>query len=640
MQSKTTISRYHLTMREKILETLMFPEINDRQDAIPPNYAKTFQWILDDARVGFADWARIKSGLFWVTGKPGSGKSTLMKYLSNHRKTHDLLQSWAGSDKLIIAKHYFWIVGTPTQRSQSGLLRSLLFQILQQAPEIAPVVAPERFQEKDNVHHPWTMTELVETMRKITELQDLPIRFCLFIDGLDEYDGEHKELVDLLSDVGKSARVKMAVSSRQWNIFSDAYELLPSKNKITMQDLTRDDILTYVEGNLLADKRCKELQARSRGGEDIIQHITDKSQGVFLWVFLTVRSLLRGLMNDDDLEILHQRVDEYPDSLDGYFDRMFKSTEKVYRQQMGRLLLAAIHGNGSLPLRILDDFKRELNDSDYDLWLPVDQAQQTSQEKVHQVARATKLLDARCRDLLEVVDGRIQFLHRTVRDFLATSYMYTLLYDRAGPSFMPVVSLSKVSLAMIKTCHNGCVESLSTLLSYERRTAAKSWPFHAEFLENLAAPAESWLLSFKISRYSLEPRQHREKKAYMFAGSIEDSRNFLDVSNTQDCLVSVGEDLTTKFGVEGHSFDHSAVPITDFCWICVEYATGLDRIALIQGNKIHSFVARFREEEYGLPERQRAFIRIAQAIFAQPGLCDDLSEASAYLQTIYGDTYR
>ena len=221
-------------------------------------------------------------------------------------------------------------------------------------------------------------------------------------------------------------------------------------------------------------------------------------------------------MNDDDLEILHQRVDEYPDSLDGYFDRMFKSTGKVYRQQMGRLLLAAIDGNGSLPLRVLDDFKTELNDSDYDLWLPVDQAQRTSQDEARQVARARKLLDARCRDLLEVVNERIQFLHRTVRDFLATSYMYNLLYDRAGPSFMPVVSLSKVSLAMIKTsrCHDRSIERLSTLLSYELKTASKSWPLHIQFLENLMAPAAFWLRrasqGFERPRDPLEPRQSRE----------------------------------------------------------------------------------------------------------------------------------
>ena len=353
-------------------------------------------------------------------------------------------------------------------------------------------------------------------------------------------------------------------------------------------------------------------------------------------------------MNDDDLEILHQRVDEYPDSLDGYFDRMFKSTGKVYRQQMGRLLLAAIDGNGSLPLRVLDDFKTELNDSDYDLWLPVDQAQRTSQDEARQVARARKLLDARCRDLLEVVNERIQSLHRTVRDFLATSYMYNLLYDRAGPSFMPVVSLSKVSLAMIKTsrCHDRSIERLPTLLSYELKTASKSWPLHIQFLENLMAPAAFWLRrasqGFERPRDPLEPRQSREKNGIMFAGSIEDSSNFLDVSNTQDCLISVEEDLTTKFGVAGHSFDHSAVPIKGFYWIGVKAAAWLDRIALIKGDKIYAFVARFREEEDGLPERQRAFIRIAQAIFAQPGVFDDLIINSAHLQIQYmcPDTYR
>lgn len=631
-----SLRSHESTMRQNVLETLIFAEINDRQDAIPSNYAQTFEWILHDAAVGFADWARFRSGLFWITGKPGSGKSTLMKYLSNHRKTFDLLQSWAGSDKLIIAQHYFWIVGTPTQKSQAGLLRSLLFQILDQSPEIAPLVAPDRFHAKHNVHRPWTMSELVETIKKITELQDLPVRFCLFIDGLDEYDGEHKELIDLLSDVGKSAKVKMAISSRQWNAFVEAYEMLPSENRIIMQDLTREDISAYVEGNLRADKRYQKLHRSSQGEVDLVRDITDRSQGVFLWVFLVVRSLLRGLTNGDDLDVLQQRLDEYPDSLDGYFDRMFKSTESVYKQQMGRLLLAAIHCEGVLFLRTLDDFQTELKDSDYDLWLPREQILRTSNEEKQEVSRVRRLLDARCRDLLEVVNGRIQFLHRTVRDFLATSDMYNMLYSRAGASFMPVISLSKVSLAMVKTCHNGSKEGLSTLLLYERRTARKIWPLHVMFLESLASFVLYWL---RITYKSEVLRQSDQTCGHMFLGPPEESRSFLDVSNTQDCLVSVKDDLSTEYGIAGHSIDILASPVTGFCWTGVKSAAPSHRMALVQVHDVYAFVARFRDDEDGLAERQRAFVRITQAIFAQPGAFDDSEEKFAYLQTLNKHTY-
>ena len=35
----------------------------------------------------FVDWLKQEDGLYWVSGKPGSGKSTLMKFLSAHDTT-------------------------------------------------------------------------------------------------------------------------------------------------------------------------------------------------------------------------------------------------------------------------------------------------------------------------------------------------------------------------------------------------------------------------------------------------------------------------------------------------------------------------------------------------------------------------
>jgi DNA helicase HerA-like ATPase len=48
--------------------------------------------------------ADSSTGIFWIFGKPGSGKSTLMKYLVEDQRTHDLLQKWAGPKKLIVRK--------------------------------------------------------------------------------------------------------------------------------------------------------------------------------------------------------------------------------------------------------------------------------------------------------------------------------------------------------------------------------------------------------------------------------------------------------------------------------------------------------------------------------------------------------
>lgn len=77
------------------------------------------------------------SKLYWITGKPGSGKSTLMKFLYQDPETLKALETWAGGNELLIGAYFFWEVGKiPLLRTREGLLRTLLFQILRQQPDL------------------------------------------------------------------------------------------------------------------------------------------------------------------------------------------------------------------------------------------------------------------------------------------------------------------------------------------------------------------------------------------------------------------------------------------------------------------------------------------------------------------------
>ncbi|KAF2742491.1 hypothetical protein M011DRAFT_481660 [Sporormia fimetaria CBS 119925] len=61
-----------------------------------------------DASSRLIDWLKCGSGVFHVRGKPGCGKSTLMKLLATAEQTQDLLQGWAqGNQKRLIIAKYF-----------------------------------------------------------------------------------------------------------------------------------------------------------------------------------------------------------------------------------------------------------------------------------------------------------------------------------------------------------------------------------------------------------------------------------------------------------------------------------------------------------------------------------------------------
>jgi hypothetical protein len=67
-----------------------------------------------------------------------------MKFVSDHPKTKEALRAWAGGEALHTASFYFWNQGFELQKSQKGLLRTLLFQILSKTPDAVHRVLPRR----------------------------------------------------------------------------------------------------------------------------------------------------------------------------------------------------------------------------------------------------------------------------------------------------------------------------------------------------------------------------------------------------------------------------------------------------------------------------------------------------------------
>lgn len=118
--------------QSRFLESLYFESLDARHANITVAHERTFAWILEQEQgkaSNFVDWMTSQQGVYWISGKPGSGKSTLIKYLSDHPTTAKILRSWAGEAKLYIASFYFWNAGSNLQKSQEGLLRGLLYEV-------------------------------------------------------------------------------------------------------------------------------------------------------------------------------------------------------------------------------------------------------------------------------------------------------------------------------------------------------------------------------------------------------------------------------------------------------------------------------------------------------------------------------
>jgi len=79
----------------------------------------------------------------------------------------------------------------------------------------------------------------------------------------------------------------------------------------------------------------------------LIEDIVERSSGVFLWVYLVVRSLLRGLTDENDFTFIRKRLDHFPSDLRDYFRQMLKSSDDVYRKHAARIFLVMLNRNFS-----------------------------------------------------------------------------------------------------------------------------------------------------------------------------------------------------------------------------------------------------------------------------------------------------
>ena len=316
---------------EHVLRSLHFEHIAERKADIKLAHKNTFKWSLSKEKATLASWLESENGVYWIAGKAGCGKSTLMKYLENDPQTAALLTTWAGDKPLLIASHYFWALGTGLQKGLQGLLRTLLFQAFMEQPDLIQICCAHRLDaSKFRYLESWTVEELTETFQKLSTSKDLRHKICFFIDGLDEFrGGTCQELVDTVNRCALGDNIKFCVSSRGWTEFETAYG--KSKWSLRVHDLTREDIDTYVKDQLGEDTAfMKHTNCSAEEVQSLVQEVATRAEGVFLWVYLVMRNLLRGITKLDDISILRQRLAEFPPDLDLFFAYMLDSIDKVY----------------------------------------------------------------------------------------------------------------------------------------------------------------------------------------------------------------------------------------------------------------------------------------------------------------------
>ena len=303
------------------MESLEYRGRRDREDQLEEIGAspQTVQWIWESS---FAAWTSEGGTLFWIRGKPASGKSTLMKNIAEGNKLRDHLRRNLNDNWMIIHHFFFdFAVSQDKRNNFEGFLRSLLYQLIGEirgtGEESLPINEPKQG---------WSVQSLQERLTFMLEQCSEPV--CILLDGLDEYQGSKWDLADMLRKLA-SSKVRFCVASRPDPVFDNTFLNVPT---ISMQDWNTsaiDKMVTLTIQKSVAGSGFYD----DDGVVELAKMISEKAQGVFLWARFAINELRDGWSEGLELVELQKRLENVPEELEDIYARILGKIKLEQRQQ-------------------------------------------------------------------------------------------------------------------------------------------------------------------------------------------------------------------------------------------------------------------------------------------------------------------
>lgn len=321
-----------------ITKGIQFSTIQTREDSIPNSFESTYAWIFEDessnqddmpAWNSFPRWLGDDSQkAYWITGKPGSGKSTIMKLILNQKYLKDRLSQSLGTLRLLLIKYYAWIAGDTLQKSIEGLKRTIIFQALEQYPDLAPILTPRRWAFCQVLRSTsglpmWDTWEVEESFEALLSSCGEMVKLVLFIDGLDEFKTPPFEVIKCLRYMMTrcSHGLKACVASRPWPEFQDEFSDGPM---LQMHLLTENDMKIFVNKNLMVNKGfVEQKQLNPDAASQLLMDIVQRANGVFLWVSIVVQLLFDRFSEGESIFQAWKALEALPSDISSLYDAIW-----------------------------------------------------------------------------------------------------------------------------------------------------------------------------------------------------------------------------------------------------------------------------------------------------------------------------
>ncbi|KAL8764376.1 MAG: hypothetical protein Q9184_000081 [Pyrenodesmia sp. 2 TL-2023] len=342
----------------------------------------TCEWFTNDPeyRTWIAGGGEVPK-LFWLIGKPATGKSTIAAHVV--RRIYD---------SNLECSYFFFRHGDRSKSSVAHMLRSFAYQMASTNPQIRAELLSMHESgvtiDADDERTFWRSAFVSRIFRT-----DFHQPYYWIVDALDEC-GDFNCLLPMLAKIDRKVPLRLLVTTRPSSVIQTLLlqERLPTLTKEVTVESSYADIRIVLEANtrfLPIDDpaACDRLIAR----------ILDKSKGCFLWASLVLKELETTHSEQQIQEVL----DSVPSEMDHLYTRIVQNMaiglrNKRLAQAILRWTVCAVR-----PLTV-EELKEAIR---LDL------------EEV--VPRLERTVESVCGHLIHVDrNSRVQLVHETVRAFL------------------------------------------------------------------------------------------------------------------------------------------------------------------------------------------------------------------------------
>jgi tetratricopeptide (TPR) repeat protein len=337
----------------------------DHEEMTKRRHVGTGEWVLPVLQ----HWKEEETETLWFTGGPGCGKSLLASnIIDTLAKEKDEMVLW------------FYFRGDDTsQNSALAAVKSFLLQLLNNnpQPEIAQHLQAIRDKYDQPTAGPDLFPDLLSAFTHCLSLLSSKI-FCI-LDGIDEMAPKSQSF-EFLQTLTNLDNARCILLSRPEPRFS---RLPGVRHEITPSTLSAD-ITAFVTAKVNASETLALVSQELR--DTIVDTLSSRANGVFLWVALVLSSLESATTSDAILSALSS----LPTDLRGVYQKIL---DKLPQQEEAKRVLGLVTV-ATHPLEV-EAFEQE--------GLLV-----TVEEWVKRV----------CGPLLRIREGRVEVCHFTLREWL------------------------------------------------------------------------------------------------------------------------------------------------------------------------------------------------------------------------------